>query len=178
MPSTNSTGQTIDDFPPSSPSVSIMRQTPSATTFFGHEDSAHVSTGTRTPSSGSLPNQIKPRHSLTEDMAIELDEGSDCKLDEELSCELEETSSLEESSNDELEDSAMAELEDSTVTELDDPSTIELEDCSITELEESPAIGSITFAPLSSAQAISASAEKPTKPPKKFFFKPRLLLCI
>ena len=72
----------------------------------------------------------------------------------------------------------MAELEDSTVTELDDSSTIELEDCSITELEESPAIGSITFAPLSSAQAIRASAVKAAKPPKKFFFKPRLLLCI
>jgi hypothetical protein len=140
-----------------------MRQTPSATTFFGHEDSAHVSTGTRTPSSGSLPNQIKPRHSLTEDLAIELDEGSDSKLDEELSCELEETSSLEESSNDELEDSTVTELEDSSITELD----------------ESSAIGCATaLALLSSKQAVKANAEKAAKPQQKFFFILHLLLCI
>jgi hypothetical protein len=160
-----------------------MRQAPSATTFFGHENSAHVSTGTRTPSSSSEPYQCNPQHSLAEDSAIELDEELDSELDEELANELEETPSLDESPNNELEDPGTAELEDSTIAELDKQSTKELEDPSDaeldTELDESSATGCATaLALLSSKQAVKANAEKAAKPQQKFFFILHLLLCI
>jgi hypothetical protein len=165
-----------------------MRQAPSATTFFGHEESTHSSIGTRTPSSSSKPFQESNHpHSKAEGFTYELDEEPDSELDEELASELEETPSLDESPNDELEDPGTAELEDSTTTELEDstiaeldkPSTKELEEHTNTELDESSAIGCTTaLAVLSSEQAVKANAEKAAKPQQKFFFILHLLLCI